>query len=167
MVDLIPMWPSYDDIITRIDEPPSYYTQQGVPRYGAFHPSAVTVYANAVSLYQVRCQAEMCGQLFEISYAWPTLFERLSLREEHGGLPNDIEDQAAVNAWHINIHKDINPHELVDLGDPPYHFYNDATCTGTTMSSITVALLEHWERGPLEAWSRKYLKHDSEDVPSF
>lgn len=82
----------YHDILDRITEPPSWWDQNGTPRYGAFTPQACPdIYSNQVVLLEIACQA--CGTLFQV--------------EMHMGLWDDVQHSRLPREWHY--------------GDPPYH----------------------------------------------
>lgn len=51
------MYVRYDDILSRISEPPTWWSH-GVPRYGTFSPDAVDIYARCVALVHTKC---CCG----------------------------------------------------------------------------------------------------------
>ena len=51
------MYVSYDDILTRIDELPKWWSN-GVPRYDEFNPDAIDVYACCAALVHTKC---CCG----------------------------------------------------------------------------------------------------------
>lgn len=55
----------YLDILSRITEEPSWYDQNGTPRYGEFHPShCPNIYADTVVLLRIACQA--CCKEFHV-----------------------------------------------------------------------------------------------------
>ena len=55
----------YDDILSRISEPPSWWQEGGVPRYGPFDPgSSCGIYANELALLAIACQD--CGRPFTV-----------------------------------------------------------------------------------------------------
>jgi len=48
---------SYDDIISRIPEPPIWWQEGGIPRYDPFDPKSSTgVYTTEVALAEIACQ---------------------------------------------------------------------------------------------------------------
>ena len=56
---------SYDDIKSRIPEEPSWYDENGTPRYGKFVVSRCpNIYSDYVGLFRISCQA--CGQMFDV-----------------------------------------------------------------------------------------------------
>lgn len=85
------MLEGYEDILSRIAEPPIWYDQNGTPRYAKFHPNLCpNIYSDKVVLAQIACQE--CGEKF--------------LVEMHASIwdsRNDIDPRK----WHY--------------GDPPRH----------------------------------------------
>lgn len=82
---------NYNDILSRIDEPPAWYDQNGAPRYGPFTPDACpNIYSDVVVLMKIACQS--CGDLFDVEMNAP-LFSRLK--------------EIPPSKWHY--------------GDPPIH----------------------------------------------
>ena len=125
----------YSDILSRTPEKPEWWDDNGVPRYGAFHPDlAPNPYANEVVLYLIGCQA--CGTLFKVSRTW----DKFSADQKE---PPSLM--------------------IPDLyyGDPP----NSGCCNvGPTMSSESLKVLEFWAREG-GSWVRKReLEIDLEDV---
>src|SRR3989304_6539495 len=101
------MHEGYEDIISRIPEPPSWWDQNGTPRYGKFHPSACPdIYSNEVVLLGIACQD--CAREFEVemhSSLWST-FHPVKLHygdpPRHGcvGDTMNCEDLAVLQVWH-------------------------------------------------------------------
>jgi len=86
------MHDGYEDITSRIDEPPTWYDQNGVPRYGEFHPdSCPNIYSRLVVSMRIACQH--CGRRFDV--------------EMHSGVLLDRRDGILPKEWHY--------------GDPPAH----------------------------------------------
>jgi hypothetical protein len=55
----------FEDIRSRISEPPSWFDSNGTPRYGEFDPGACPcIYADEVALVEIACQA--CDQKFMV-----------------------------------------------------------------------------------------------------
>lgn len=81
------MYIEYDDIVSRIAEPPLWWLE-GVPRYEPFHHQALCVYAQEALLVHIRCQ--ICSKDFEIGlydprpYSTPTFRALLNTRREIG-----------------------------------------------------------------------------------
>lgn len=58
----------YEDIRSRIAEEPSWFNEDGVPRYGKFHPSNLSnIYSHEGALVDVACQS--CGHLFKVAFS--------------------------------------------------------------------------------------------------
>jgi hypothetical protein len=54
---------TFDDIRSRISEPPSWFDSNGTPRYGEFTPGASPkIYADEVALVEIACQC--CNEKF-------------------------------------------------------------------------------------------------------
>jgi len=55
----------YHDIISRISEGPTWYDNNGVPRYGKFNPEQCPdIYTQAVGLFLITCQ--YCRKEFKV-----------------------------------------------------------------------------------------------------
>ena len=119
----------YDDILSRIGEEPSWWDDNGTPRYGEFRPAlAPNVYAKEVAFVLIACQA--CGTEFRVTHTWapwtPT---------ERGKWTKPLTERF--------------PH--LYYGDPP----NAGCChVGQTMSSDPIRVLEFWSRDSNE-WVRR------------
>lgn len=117
----------YGDILERIAEPPSWWDENGTPRYGEFSPcSSPNIYADQVVLLQIRCQE--CGDQFRVEMncgAMDRAYKRPTLEER-------VRDGS------------------IHYGDPPAH-----GCIGDTMNSIPERVLEFWSQpDPLKDWTR-------------
>lgn len=56
---------NYLDILSRIDEEPTWFDQNGTPRYGEFHPDGCpNIYSHLVVLMRITCQA--CYRPFDV-----------------------------------------------------------------------------------------------------
>jgi hypothetical protein len=110
----------YGDILSRISVTPSWWDDNGVPRYGEFHPElAPNIYAEEVALYLIKCQA--CEAEFKVTRTWDKIY----------------------SYWSKNATK---PSKLIPelyYGDPP----NNRCCSvGPTMNSVSVKVLEFWQK---------------------
>lgn len=56
---------SYDDIRSRINEPPRWFDSDGVPRYVMFEPHHATISGREAALLEIACQA--CGTRFVVA----------------------------------------------------------------------------------------------------
>lgn len=116
----------YHDIIERAG-PPDWWDQNGTPRYGPFDgkESSPDIYARAVALAEIRCQA--CGKHFivQMSLNAYTYYTQYGREVDAACLPNFPD--CHLGAWHY--------------GDPPAH-----GCVGDTMNSEPVRIIEYWDR---------------------
>lgn len=65
------MFTDYSDITERIAEPPKWFDEHGVPRYGDFAPYRVAnIYAIEVALVEVACQG--CRHQFHVAFSFHT-----------------------------------------------------------------------------------------------
>ena len=59
------MHKGYDDILSKIAEPPTWHDQNGTPRYGEFRSDACpSIYSSHVALVRIACQH--CGREFDV-----------------------------------------------------------------------------------------------------
>ncbi len=121
----------YDDIRSRIGEPPRWFDEHGTPRYSVFKPTDVPdIYANEAVLFEIACQA--CAQRFlvALSLSRYRLLERPAVR---------------------TIAETIRAGALEYL-DPP----NVGCCpAGPTMTSDTIRVVEYWHKpAPGRDWAR-------------
>lgn len=115
----------YNDIRSRIAEPPTWWDEYGVPRYGPFAPTeTANIYANQCALVEISCQS--CGYIFPCCFSWA-----------HG--------EAFITADDSEFTITTPLKERIDrlyYGDPP----NIECCpAGPTMSSDTLRIIEFWE----------------------
>lgn len=86
------MHENYDDITSRIAEPPAWYDENGTPRYGEFAPDhCPNIYARTIGLFLISCQE--CGKQFHV--------------EMHA---------TSFDTW-----RNSNPPTKWHYGDPPRH----------------------------------------------
>ncbi len=120
----------YDDILDRIPEPPAWFDEHAVPRWGAFAPNrAANIYADEAVLMEIHCQG--CGVPFLVCLT----SDRMTAREGH-----TLAEAVAARELHY--------------GDPP----NIACCAaGPTMNSEPKRVVEFWrrDRTALVGWVRK------------
>lgn len=112
----------YSDITSRIAEPPSWWDENGTPRYGEFSPDrSPNIYADQVALLLIACQA--CGQEFRV--------------EMNAGYWSR-DTNRAPREWHY--------------GDPPRHDCVGDTMNCNDMAVLEFWTRRHarnWERHPL------------------
>lgn len=119
----------YDDITSRIDVQPTWYDEQGVPRYEPFQPDMLGVYDDIASLQKIACQD--CGRRFLVAQS-----SELTRRLMWFG----VEKANAVTALEI---------ARAHYGDPPRH-----GCVGDTMNVELVAVMEVWRKNKCLDWCR-------------
>ena len=102
---------SYEDITSRIQESPTWYDEDGVPRYGKFSPEyCPDIYTNEVFLIRIACQD--CGERFDVEMH-SHIFEHIANPKElhygdppiHGcvGDTMNCEDLEILEAWHRKL----------------------------------------------------------------
>lgn len=130
---------SYDDILSRIMEPPGWFDEHGVPRWSKFAPGEQSnIYASQVVLMLIECQA--CAMMFRVCLSWHRLDAVF-----HG------------RAYESNLAADVRG-KTIHYGDPP----NTGCCAaGPTMNSLPRRVLEFWQfgdedgTGGLREWHRR------------
>jgi len=130
------MTPEYADIRSRIAEEPSWYDDNGVPRYGKFHPrNAPNIYANEVALVEIGCQG--CDLTWLVSFTRSSMDE---LREKITGRePVSIAESIRKGSLHY--------------GDPPSHVETDHA--GSTMNCLDWRVIEYWHKEEFD-WVRDH-----------
>ena len=117
----------YKDIRDRIDAKPTWFDEEGVPRYCVFSPDqCANIYARQCLLMSISCQS--CQHPFLVALSWnmglPLFCKPLSELVESG-----------------DIH----------YGDPP----NVGCCpAGPTMNSVPHQVLEFWQQNEMHQWQR-------------
>jgi hypothetical protein len=118
----------YGDIRSRIAEPPTWWDENGVPRWGEFTPDAASyIYAAQTVLLLIECQS--CETEFKVcmtgqDYAWPR-FEKPTAETM---IKNPLEKAVREGTLHY--------------GDPPNA---DCCMAGPTMNSVPRTVLEFWD----------------------
>lgn len=145
-----------NDVLSRIDEPPKWYTKEGYPRYDDFKPKQCSIYAEFSALFLIAC--EDCDEQFEIGVEWnasdlyqylidaskipKTKYNRNQTEDFYLHMPAAIYAPKVLDPHGNPVVKTATLEELVetwDFGDPPSH-----GCIGDTMGSIPLACLEAW-----------------------
>jgi hypothetical protein len=118
------MHEDYDDIRSRISEPPTWFDEHAVPRYCEFSPErCADIYASQACLLLIECQG--CGREFRVALSW----------SDHD--PKHALDELIRT---VEIH----------YGDPP----NVSCClSGPSMNSVPRRVLQFWRRTRPE-WDR-------------
>jgi hypothetical protein len=119
------MHASYQDIMSRIGEAPTWWDENGTPRWGYFEPDAcANIYADQAALAEIACQC--CGSRFKVAFSWSRL------QRMQDGRRSIIE---AITT------------RTLEYGDPP----NVGCCmSGATMNSETLRVIEFHARHEAE-----------------
>ncbi len=116
---------NYNDIKSRINEEPKWYTPQGVPRYCDFRPEETGIYSKYALLVEIECQA--CRKRFMVGEGYT--------RENFNAIINGDEE---------NFLNDLNKIlAFYHYGDPPRH---DCERGGETMNCHDIRFVEVWEQ---------------------
>lgn len=122
------MLESYDDIRSRIAEPPIWFDSNGVPRYEPFSTDMLpNIYADEAVLYRICCQA--CRERFLVADQQCMTDRLLSTKL------TSLAEQIRNGSLHY--------------GDPPAH--GDG-CSGNTMNCEDLKVLEYWTKKSIEGW---------------
>ena len=123
------MHESYDDIRERIAEEPTWYDQNGTPRYGTFtYKRCPNIYATTVVLLEIACQD--CGERFLVQ----------------------------MSRWMMDMDRCLPPKQW-HYGDPPRHECLGAgesmNCDDLEVLEVWIRGSFNWERhkeleGPME-----------------
>lgn len=151
------MLPYYPDIISRIEEKPTWYTKEGFPRYGEFQPKECNIYARYSTLMKIRCQD--CGAPFYIGQDYSdhdlliacidlAKVDRLSDnadpdREVWIPLKSSLYAPIKLDEDGKQMYKYRTLQEIVEewgFGDPPSH-----GCVGDTMGCIEIKSVQVWD----------------------
>lgn len=154
------MYQPYFDITEKLGTP-LWWDENGVPRYQPFEPRlCADIYFRYAALIEIRCQG--CGQTFPVAATW-------SVTAHIGSRYDDV-------VWDKTGH---NPQPKSGLpkerdagfccyGDAPFHPLG-GQCSGTTMTTSVVRILEFWGREGIEekrlAEHEVYIGEDEEDEP--
>lgn len=113
------MYISYSDILESVAAPPKWWLY-GVPRFSAFGPGDVCVYAREVALVQTECQG--CRTRYDV------------------GVTGSLRPKLAF-------------YNALQVGDPP-NACGLAGCSGRSMLSEELEVLEFWRRNGSFKWER-------------
>lgn len=94
------MHASYEDILSRISEPPRWFDENAVPRYCRFEPKrAANIYAKEVVFLLICCQA--CRKEFRVAISSgelkPVLARQIGIGKLRYGDPPNVSCCAAGN----------------------------------------------------------------------
>ena len=118
------MHENYTDIRERIAEEPTWYDQNGTPRYGLFHPDMCpNIYADECVLLRIACQ--YCAEEFDVQMS--------------GGVLNHIENPKKLHYGDPPIHE--NNH-------------GEWCAAGATMNCEDISVLQVWLRPDFGTWTR-------------
>lgn len=149
------MFPEYDDITSRIEEEPTWYTIEGFPRYGKFEPRQCNIYSRYSILMKIECQScgkeFLIGQDFDPYSLYQFLLDSSVLYDTHFSpdaeiwlsLIDNVFAPVKKDAEGNKITRTLTIDELVKnwgFGDPPNH-----GCVGDTMSCIERCSVEVWD----------------------
>jgi hypothetical protein len=123
------MFRHYEDILSRIAEPPRWFDEHGVPRYCAFaYDQIANIHARECALLAIECQS--CGRPFLVAVDDRSGNHNLLSRRRREETP-----------WHT-LADIIRSHEI-EYGDPP----NVSCCEeGLTQNTIPRRVVEYWTR---------------------
>ncbi len=132
------MYQPYRDIRSRLGKP-LWHDWHGVPRYEPYRPGMQNIYAKYEALMEIRCQT--CGTAFLVG-SCANSFDVFPC--EHGSsivkakMPT-LQDSGFV--WY---------------GDAPWHDdeRDGGGCSGTTMTTDWVRIVEFWEDQGPAGWTR-------------
>ncbi len=105
------MHDNYQDIRTRIEELPTWYDENGCPRYGTFTPELCpNIYTNVVALLRIECQD--CNESFDVQMSgeiWGRNMEHPPKKWHYGDPPRhnclgagesmNCEDMEVLEVW--------------------------------------------------------------------
>ena len=120
----------YEDIRSRIAEPPAWWDEYAVPRWGVFCPRDVAdVYAREVVFLRIICQN--CGHAFDVAMSQG--YAQLAVNPKLQTLAEQVK-----NGW-------------IHYGDPPNIY---CCAAGPTMNSEPREVLEFWRLDERHEWQR-------------
>ena len=130
----------YSDILNRVAEPPTWWDENGVPRYGPFTPELLpNIYSDEAVLFRIECA---CLRIYDVARSH-TKGRLLRL------FPDDHSNTSLASAIQT---------KMLDYGDPPNGCPVDSegyVCAGASMSSTPRLVLQYWHRTRYSsAWIR-------------
>lgn len=118
------MFNDYSDITDRIAEPPAWFDEFGVPRYGDFEPHKVAnIYAIEVALVEIGCHG--CSAHFHVAFSFHVPHGLEGMVGNCSSLAEAIEKGA------------------IEYGDPPG--YNHCQ-SGASTTCYDLRVLQYWKR---------------------
>lgn len=123
----------YNDIRSRIPEPPSWWDENATPRYGTFTPDdTASIHADEIVFLRIACQN--CEREFDVCMTW--------------GRSDAVLRKVRPLSERV-------PERAIHYGDPPNI---DCCPAGPTMNSVPLRVLEFWKKAPFSAdgprWER-------------
>jgi hypothetical protein len=114
------MHTSYDDILSKISEPPQWFDEHAVPRYCKFEPTCcVDIHCSEAVLAEITCQ--VCGKPYKVAFSQ----SEWAAKQRNG---RRLKDDIVERTLHY--------------GDPPF-----ACCgAGASTNSEPRHVLEYWHR---------------------
>jgi hypothetical protein len=114
----------YKDILDRIDEPPAWFDDYGVPRFGDFSPRHLSnIYACEAALAEVSCQN--CERMFKVALTDRFTSKGLGLSDEirlgrvhYGDPPN-------VDCCHVGASMNSEMHRILEYWSRDYEVHRD------------------------------------------
>ena len=103
------MHSNYEDILSRIQENPTWFDQNGTPRYGPFRREMCpNIYSNQVVLLLIACQS--CGERFKVEMHSDFFSPIRNPKKLHygdppvhdcagGGYTMNCDDLAVIEVW--------------------------------------------------------------------
>jgi len=147
------MHESYEDITSRISEPPKWYDEHSVPRYCDFHPNRVAnIYADEVALVEIACQS--CGMRFLVAFSSEGVMYAVDKMRSEAYLKLETKQEQIDWIAALTRHplRDSIESGAIHYGDPP----NIGCCAaGPTMNCDDLRICEYWTRvGKMGEWER-------------
>jgi len=140
------MFAEFSDILSRIAEPPEWWDQNGVPRFGAFTPNNTPdIHAKEIVLFEIACQN--CLRLFKVALAQSDSdrFDPFNHKKPFPRLSESIF--------------------CLEFGDPPRHEDDgkgEECGSGNSMNCLNIRVLEFWVRAPISSPDRWVRRSDLE-----
>ena len=124
----------YDDIIKAVGVAPTWWQEEGVPRFCEFTPDVSSnIYADEVALVEIACQS--CDTRFNVAFNTSA-----ASRVQQALIGNSNIENVDFDA--LRLSSLIASGDLF-YGDPP----NTGCCAaGPTMTSETIRVIEYWHR---------------------
>ena len=124
------MKPKYQDILDLASYPPTWYDQNGTPRYCEFLPHIVG--GQEAVLLKIECAS--CRERFLVAMNWSDTMS---------------EDDMYPISYFIK-----NYRAAPNYGDPPRHNHKGNRCAGETMTCDDIRIMEFWRRNDDLEWER-------------